>query len=397
MKILYIHQYFKTPKEPGGTRSYWIAKKLIEAGYKVTMLTTSTQIEKRVERKTIDGIDVVYLKIPYNQKMSILKRLWVFINFMIKSTLYAFKEKEVNLVIATSTPLTIGFPAIMLKWFKKTPYIFEVRDLWPEVPIQMGGLNNKVLQKLAIGFEKSIYKNAKHIIALSPGMARGVLKYEKKEKVTMIPNMAKTDEFWPREKNWDLCDKLGLKRDSFKLIHFGALGLANGVDRIIESAKLLKDNKNIEFVFIGEGATEEDLKKQCAEYNLKNVFFLGKYAMKETSEIVNLCDVSLVSFKNLPILYTNSPNKLFDSLSAGKPIIVNSAGWTKTMVEEQNCGYFVDPENPNELVEKIQDLMNNKELLESMGRNSRLLAENKYDKKILSEKFVNVVNQKLNV
>ena len=179
-RILYIHQYFKTPKEPGGTRSYWIAQQLIKSGFNVTMLTTSPNIEKSIERKIIDGINVIYLKIPYNQKMNVYKRLITFIKFMVKSTFYAIKEKDVDLIIATSTPLTIGFPAIVVKKIKRIPYIFEVRDLWPEVPIQMGGLKNRVLQKLAISFEKKIYKNALHIVALSPGMVKGVLKYEPK-------------------------------------------------------------------------------------------------------------------------------------------------------------------------------------------------------------------------
>lgn len=393
-RILYIHQYFKTPKEPGGTRSYWIAQQLIKSGFNVTMLTTSPNIEKSIERKIIDGINVIYLKIPYNQKMNVYKRLITFIKFMVKSTFYAIKEKDIDLIIATSTPLTIGFPAIVVKKIKRIPYIFEVRDLWPEVPIQMGGLKNRVLQKLAISFEKKIYKNALHIIALSPGMVNGVLKFEPKSKVSMIPNMAKIDEFWPRKKNLDLCKSLGLKKDSFKVIHFGSLGLANGAETIIESANLFNQDENIEFIFIGEGSTEGELKRMCENYNLKNVFFLGKFPMKQTSEIVNLCDVSIVSFKDIPILYTNSPNKLFDSLSAGKPIIVNSSGWTKEMVEKYNCGCYINPNVPEDLVDKINFFVKNPNVLGTMGANSRALAEKEYDKEILTKQFVDLILSK---
>ena len=260
MKILYIHQYFKTPLEPGGTRSYWIAQELIKEGHNVTMLTTSSKIDGKVEKKNIDGINVIYLKVPYNQKMSIFKRLISFFSFMFKSSFYSLKEKEVDLVIATSTPLTVGFPALILKKIKGVPFVFEVRDLWPEVPIQMGAINNKFIRNLAISYEKIIYKNARHIIALSPGMEKGVLKYEKQDKVSMIPNMAKIDEFYPREKNLQLISKLGLKKDSFKLIHFGSLGIANGIDSIIESAILLKNDLDVEFIFIGGGSTEEVIK-----------------------------------------------------------------------------------------------------------------------------------------
>ncbi|PKR80295.1 glycosyltransferase WbuB [Brumimicrobium salinarum] len=393
MNLLYIHQYFVTPSESGGTRSYWLAKELINRGHEVTMITSSIDISKKIERKKIDGINVIYIKEDYQQSMSIRQRLKAFLSFMFKASRLAMKQKDIDLVIATSTPLTVGVPALILKWFKGIPYVFEVRDLWPEVPIQMGAIRNKLLIRIMRRFEKSIYKNAKHIIALSPGMLEGVLKYVPKEKTTMIPNMSKIDEFWPRDKNLELEKSLGLKQESFKIIHFGAIGLANGVHTIIESAKLLNSDKTVEFIFVGGGAIKEQLINKCKDLGLSNVKFLGKFPMQETSEIVNLCDVSMVSFLDLPILYTNSPNKLFDSLSAGKPIIVNSSGWTKEIVEKNNCGFYVDPNRPKELVNKIRLLQNDTALIKQMGENARNLAKNKYDKGLLCKQFADTIEK----
>lgn len=393
MKILYIHQYFKTPREPGGTRSYWIAKELIKNGHEVVMLTTGDKMLSHKDRKDIDGIDVIYVKVPYSNNMGILKRLQSFIRFMIKSSSIALKEKDVDLVISTSTPLTVGVPALILKAIKKKPFLFEVRDLWPEVPIQMGGLKNPLLIRIVTFLEKLIYKNALHIVTLSPGMTDGVKKVGiLDEKISMIPNMSKIDEFWPREKNLNLCISLGLNTKSFKIVHFGALGIANGAMTIIESAKLLKDNANIEFIFIGGGSTEETLKSECEKSDLKNVHFLGAFPMSVTSDIVNLCDMSIVSFLNLPILYTNSPNKLFDSLSAGKAIIVNSAGWTKALVEDNKCGVYVNPIYPKELSDKLLELSSAPEIVVEMGKAARHLAETKYDKSILCKQFNDVVS-----
>jgi len=393
MKILYIHQYFRTPYQSGGTRSYWICQELIKNGHQVTMLTTSNEISNRIEKINIDGIDVIYLKVPYDNYMSIIRRILSFVNFMFKSTWIAFKQKDIKLVIATSTPLTVGFPALIIKIFKKIPYVFEVRDLWPEVPIQMGGLNNKILIKFALWFEKAIYKNATHIIALSPGMEEGVIARDiPKEKVSMIPNMSKIEEFWSRERNPELYDKLGVSKTSFKIVYFGAMGVANDMDYILDAVKLLGNNKNIEFLFLGDGATKPHLENRCKTENIRNVFFLGKFPMTELSEIINICDVSLVTFMNLPILATNSPNKLFDSLSAGKAIIVNSAGWTKDMVEKHQCGLYVNPERPLELADNILLLKNNPNLTAEMGKNSRELAENVYDKSILCEEFGKIID-----
>jgi glycosyltransferase involved in cell wall biosynthesis len=392
MRILYIHQYFITPDEPGGTRSYWIAKELVEKGYEVTMLTSSSKFSDKITEKYIDGIKVIYLKEDYNQNMSLLRRLKAFLNFMFSSSIVALKQKNIDLVIATSTPLTIGIPALMMKWFKKVNFVFEVRDLWPEVPIQMGAIKNPILIYLTKLLEKIIYKNATHIVALSPGMQDGVVKYVSRSKTTMIPNMAKIDEFWPKSKNFQLANNLNINDNSFKVIHFGALGLANGAGSILETAKLLKEDNSVTFLFVGGGSTEKELKHICKAEKLCNVKFLGKFSMKDTSEIVNIADVSVVSFKDLPILYTNSPNKLFDSLSAAKPIIVNSAGWTKDLVENNNCGYYVNPNKPVELMQKIKYLQSNPDILDEMSKNSRKLAEESFDKSILCSKFATLID-----
>lgn len=355
------------------------------------MLTSSTKFKDNIVEKYIDGIKVLYIREDYDQQMSVARRLRAFLKFMYKSSRIGIKQKDIDLVFATSTPLTIGIPALLIKWYRKIPFIFEVRDLWPEVPIQMGALKNPILREFAKLLEKTIYRNAKHVIGLSPGMVDGIAKYIQNDKISMIPNMSKIDEFYPREGNTDIMNSLGLSKTSFKLIHFGSLGLANGVETIIESAKILKEDSTIEFLFVGGGAIEHNLREICKKFDLKNVKFLGKFPMKDTSELVNISDVSIVSFKDIPILYTNSPNKLFDSLSAGKPIIVNSAGWTKKLVEEFECGYYVNPNTPEDLVSKIIELKNNPNLTKRMGERSRWLAENIYDKTILSKQFVNVL------
>ncbi len=393
MKILYIHQYFTTPDKPGGTRSYWIARELIKNGHEVTMLTANGDIKNKVEYSEADGIKVISLKVSYDNSMGIFKRLQSFVSFMWLSTKIAYKQKDINLVIATSTPLTIGFPALILKKFKKIPYLFEVRDLWPEVPIQMGAIKNKVVINVLKWFEKTIYKNAKHVVALSPGMEKGVLDTGiPQSKVNMIPNMAKIDQFWTRDINLEIAKEHNINTNTFKIVYFGALGKANAIEYILDSAKLLKEEKDIEFLILGGGAMETLIKETVKKNNLTNVKFLGNFKMAVTSEIVNMCQVSLVTFDNLPILATNSPNKLFDSLSAGKPIIVNSPGWTKKLAEDNNCGVFVDPTSPEDFKQKIIQLKNAPEKLVVMGKNSRQLAETKYDKSILCKEFVDTVN-----
>lgn len=396
MKIVYIHQYFHTPDEPGGTRSYWIARELVDRGHQVVMITSTNKNHPNSCREKIDGIDVVYLKNEYNNYMSKLQKVKSFVSYMYKSISAAKKEKNVDLVFATSTPLTVGYVALKLKRIRKWKYIFEVRDLWPEFPIQIGAIKNNLLIKLLRNFEKKIYFNSEYVVALSPGMKEGVIKTGyAEEKCFIVPNMSKPDKFFPREKNHIIAERFEINLNKFNIIHFGSMGVANGLDYIIKAANFLRQKgiNDVEFIFMGYGATEPKLKELVKTYNLSNVKFIGNHNMDIVSEVVNCCDASITTFKNIPILQTNSPNKLFDSLSAGKPIIVNSAGWTKDLCEKENCGFFANPEDPNDLAVKIINVKDNRELLAEWGKNARRLSIETFDKSILSAKVADIIEK----
>ena len=395
MNILYIHQYFNTPEEPGGTRSYWISRELVSRGHNVTMITsTNAKLHPTPCEVTIGGIKVIYVKNDYSNYMSPLRKVRSFLGFLNKAIDAGCKQKDADLVFATSTPLTVGYVALRLKARKRFPYVFEVRDLWPEFPIQIGAVRNPLAISFLRWMEKRIYKKAEHIIALSPGMQDGVIATGvPKEKTSMIPNMSKPDEYFPHEPNMEIAKRFGLDLSKFNLIHFGSMGKANGLQYLIEAAKVVAERgcDDVNFIFMGDGATQPFLKDLMNRYHLKNVQFLGSHGMKTVAEVVNCCDASMTSFLNLPILKTNSPNKLFDSLSAGKPIIVNSAGWTKDLVENADCGCYVDPDKPETLADKLIEIKDDKELLERWSRNSRLLSETVYDKNILAAKVANVL------
>lgn len=395
MNILYIHQYFNTPEEPGGTRSYWISRELVCRGHDVTVITsTNSKLHTEPGETVIDGIKVVYVKNEYSNYMSPLRKVKSFVNFLKLAIKEGCKQKDVDIVYATSTPLTIGYVALRLKSKKRLPYVFEVRDLWPEFPIQIGAITNPILIWALRKFEKRIYDNAEHVVALSPGMQDGVVATgTPRNKTSMIPNMSKPDLFYPHEVDQNIIKDFCIDTSKFNVIHFGAMGVANGLEYIIDAAKEVEEKgvDDIDFIFMGSGATEPLLKDRVKAYGLRNVKFLGDHKMRTVVEVVNICDASITTFKNLPILATNSPNKLFDSLSAGKPIIVNSAGWTKDMVEQGDCGFFVNPDNPSELAEKLIEIRAQKDLLERWSKNARKLSEEVYDKAKLSAQVADVL------
>ncbi len=360
----------------------------------MTVITGNGESRHEPGRCDRDGIDVIYINNYYSNSQTKHQKVWSFVKFIFQSISAAAKEKDVDLVYATSTPLTIGAVALALRSLKGWRYVFEVRDLWPEFPIQIGAIKNPLLKWILRKFEKRIYKRSEHVVALSPGMQDGVIKAGTPlEKTSMIPNMSKPDIFYPHEKNLEIANQFNIDLTKFNVIHFGMLAVANGLEYIVKAAIDLKNrgDNSIQFFFMGHGAMQPMLEEMVKDNELRNVRFLGKHCVGVVAEVANCCDASITSFKNLPILATNSPNKLFDSLSAGKPIIVNSAGWTKDMVEKENCGFFVDPEKPEMLADKLLEYKDNKPLLQTWGNNARRLSVEVYDKAKLSARVADLL------
>ena len=400
MKILYIHQYFKTPHESGSTRSFWISKKLIEKGHEVTVITGVTNKNQKLGEFSYNGVKVIYFNTFYNQKMSVFRRGFSFLKFMFQAICYILiRFRKFDLIYSTSTPLSTGIPALFAKWGLNIPYIFEVRDVWPEVPIQMGAINNPILINLIKKLEFLIYKYSTSIITLSPDMTKLVSKSIRNDrsKIYTIPNMSKTDLFWKRKIDKSLMDRYKLDKNAFKVVYFGAVGRSNGLENAIHlfDKYAVKYPKNvIQLIIIGNGSEFNFLKNHSKKLNGLNVKFITGKPLKVLSQIVNCCDSSLVSFLNIPILNSNSPNKLFDSLSAELPIIVNSEGWTKSLVNKHQCGVYYKYGDFNSFENAINKLLI-KDILKLFSKNARKLALNQYDKSILCQKVCDVIESNI--
>ena len=393
MNILYIHQYFTTPEEGGGTRSYEFARSLVKRGHNVTILTglklnNSLVNEKNKIDEYIEGVHVIYLKTPYSTYMPFKKRLYSFVDFSLRATLVGLRLKKYDLIFATSTPLTVAIPGVILSFLRRVPMIFEVRDLWPEVPIQMGVIKNFLLIKLLRWFEAFTYRHSNHIIALSPGMVRGVLDTGvARNKVTMIPNYCNLDFFKPGKSNINDLEKLEYNNPI--IAYCGAISYGNNLELIIYAAeKLQKTSNPVIFVIAGEGMLKPKLEKLVKVKKLKNIIFLGKINKYEVADLYRRAIACLVLFKNLPILSTNSPNKFFDAISAGKPIITNMGGWIGKLVENYKIGFSLENDNTQAFIETVEILTNmNKNQLEEMGKNARKLAVEKFNSDDMTDKL----------
>ena len=377
----------------GGTRSYEFARKLVKKGHQVTVLVglNMRNFKKILKNKEeyIEGIHVIYLKTPYSNYMSFKKRLYSFMDFSRRAILAGIRIKRYDLIFATSTPLTVAIPGIVLSFLRWAPMVFEVRDLWPEVPIQMGVIKNSLLIKLLRWFEAFIYRHSSHIIALSPGMVKGVLATGvARKKVTMIPNFCNLDFFKPGKSNNNILGELTSINGPI-IAYCGAISYANDIDIVIYAAEKLQEMRNpVIFVIAGEGILKPKLEKLAKVKKLKNVFFLGKINKYEVVELYRKAIACLVLFKNLPILSTNSTNKFFDAISTGKPIITNMGGWIGKLVENYKIGFSLENDNPQAIVETVEILTNmNKDQLEEMGKNARKLAIEKFNSDDMIDKL----------
>jgi glycosyltransferase involved in cell wall biosynthesis len=376
MRILYLHQFFITRAGVGGTRSYEFARRFAAGGHSVRMVTAGSG------RTVVDGIEVVGVRGAYADYVSATavaypRRMAAFARFALGAAVAALRGPRPDVVYATSPPLTMALPAMAasLRW--RAPLVFEVRDLWPEAPIQMGALRSPLLRRGARGLERFVYRHARRLIALSPGIRDGMIAAgAPPERVALVPNAADLDLFHP-----------AAPPKRFTVSYFGTMGEANDLTAALEAARVLED---VDFVLMGDGKRRAGLERDAPP----NVTFAGPARSKEeVARLAARSSVCLTLFKDVPVLATNSPNKLFDTFAAGRPAIVNMDGWMRKLVEGADAGLYVRAGDPRDLAEKVAWLRDHPADAARMGRNARALAEREFDRDELAARALAVLQE----
>lgn len=392
MKVIYIHQYFRTPEQGGAVRSYHLAKGLVQQGIEVEMITAHNQ--PTYDQRWIEGIKVHYLPVPYDQKFGFLQRTWSFLEFVRKSKSLLKKLNRPDLLYITSTPLTTGWIGLWAKKKMALPYIFEVRDLWPEAPIQVGALHNPFLIRYLKGLEQKIYREALSLVALSPGIGAHLTQVCPNQEVALIPNFSDLTRFFPQEKDQALKNSLGLT-DGLTIAYTGAIGMVNALDELLELAKMARDRgKNWNFLIMGEGSHRELLEKRAKDLKLDRLRFLPFSSKDQVNQVLNLADFCWISFAHYPVLKTNSPNKFFDALAAGKAILVNHKGWVYDLVKTHQLGLSFLPGKWEKAFAKLEQLESHPEEIRQMGKKSRKLAETYFSKELAISRLTEIIQPK---
>jgi glycosyltransferase involved in cell wall biosynthesis len=392
MKILYFHQHFSTPNGSTGTRSYEFSKALIRAGHEVTVICGSYWIAdsglssnfingKRIG--IVEGIRVIELELPYSNSDGLLKRTLLFLKYSFSGIQIALKS-DYDLLFSTSTPLTAGIPGIIAKYLRNKPFVFEVRDLWPELPRAMGVISNPFVLTLLSMLETISYKSADRCVALAPGIAEGIKKKYRDKEVIVIPNGS--DELNPSIKN------IKKVTANFVAVFTGAHGRANGLGAVLDVAALLLayGQKNIEIQLIGDGGLKQSLIKRAQSDALTNIKFIDPMPKVDLFKyLAENANVGLMILDNIPEFYRGtSPNKFFDYIALGLPVLNNYPGWIAEIIRSENCGAVVAPGSAEEFAQTLLYFRDNPEILEVMSTSSKRLSITQFNRKNLSNMFV---------
>lgn len=371
---------------------------MVECGHEVTMVTSSSRLPAEYEAHLfvdgeIDGIRIRSVRVRYSNYMGYARRMWSFLQFTLGASWLAATAGHHDVVFATSTPLTVGIPGRVAASLTRTPFVFEVRDLWPEAAIQMGAIKRgSLLAHVAKRLERSLYRHSEEVVVLSPGMGAGVVaEGVSPMHVHMIPNSCDVDLFTPGPKKQADAKRLGVK-GRFVVGYAGAIGPSNALEtHVPKAARVLAERGRGDIVFLiaGEGKCLPEL--TALTDGMDNVILLGAMPKNEIPAVLRTADVLMTLFADVPILATNSPNKFFDALAAGRPVIVNQPGWMRELVEENGVGLYVPVGDGVALADAIESLADDRPKTASMGEAARELAEAAFGRDLQASRLIAVL------
>jgi glycosyltransferase involved in cell wall biosynthesis len=409
MHILLIHQAFAALDEPGGTRHHELARFLAGRGDKVTVIASPvsyltgaplrlpTFSEKMGGEQERDGVRIIRTYTYRALHKSFVHRIFSFFSFMTSSFFAGLAVKNVDLVWGTSPPIFQGGTAWLLARLKRVPFLFEVRDLWPTFAIAVGVLKNPMLIKLSLWLEGFLYRHADQVVVNSPGYIAHVTG-RGAQRVELIPNGADPQMFDPADQGTSFRSANRLA-DKYVVLYAGAHGMSNDLSVVLEAAKILQDapvTLEVMVTFLGDGKEKPALQKQAADMGLSNVLFLPPVAKTEMAAALAGADACLAILKPIEEYKTTYPNKVFDYMAAGRPVVLAIDGVIRQMVEAAHCGVFAQPGDPAALAQAIRQLAADKVASRQMGLTGRAYLEQHFSRSVVAEKLAGILENMLN-
>jgi glycosyltransferase involved in cell wall biosynthesis len=342
-------------------------------------------------RGIVDGIDIIEFDLSYANADGFLKRTKTFLSFALVSITIALRE-PCDVVFATTTPLTAGIPGVFSRVFRRKPFVFEVRDLWPELPRAMGVIRNPLVLWLMSTLEWVCYRLATRLVGLSPGIVEGIARRGvDKKRIAMVSNGCDLRLFKGEHDPWR---PDGVGKDDLLALYAGTHGIANGLNAVLDAAALLKQRgrSNIKILLVGQGKLKAALQHRAREEGLDNVVFHPSIEKARLAGLMAATDIGLQILDNIPAFYDGtSPNKFFDYLAASLPVLVNYPGWLAEVIALHQCGYVVPPCDPEAFAAALEQASEDREELRMMGQRARQCAVTEFSRDASADRWVDWV------
>ncbi len=400
MHILLIHQNFAALDEPGGTRHHELARYLVERGHHVTVVTspvsylTGTAQGQRIpwiEKQEQGGITFIRTYAFPALHRSFVQRVFSFFSFMASSFLAGLGVKDVDLVWGTSPPIFQGVTAWALARLKRAPFLFEVRDLWPAFAIGVGVLRQPLLIRLSEWLEHFLYRHADRVMVNSPGFLAHV-KERGARRVEFIPNGADPRMFDPQASGAEFRSQNGLE-GKYIALYAGAHGMSNDLEVLLEAASRLRQRPEIAILLLGDGKEKPALTRRAADLGLDNVHFLPPVPKKDMPQVLAAADACIAILKPIPLYATVYPNKVFDYMAAGRPVVLAIDGVIREVVEAAGAGIYTPAGDAVALAKAIQSLADDRQAGRLMGLRGRQAVDQRFDRAALAMDLARLIEE----
>ncbi len=398
MHILLIHQAFAALDEPGGTRHIEMARVLVQKGHQVTIITSpvsyltgktrATNRWKSVEQP-IPGVKILRVYTYPALNRSFFHRVLGFFSFMFSSFFVGLAVTKVDVIWGTSPPIFQGWTAWLLARLKGIPFLFEVRDLWPEFAIAVGVLQNKTLIRLSYWLESFLYRHADVVVVNSPGFIEHVKKRGAND-VRLVENGVDPNMFVSPSDGKVFRQQHSMAGDCV-ILYAGAHGISNDLEVVLDAAVLTRHEPALKFVLVGDGKEKPRLLQRAAALKLTNVLFLPSVPKSEMAEVIAAADACLAILKPIEMYKTTYPNKVFDYMAAGKPVLLAIDGVIREVVEKADAGIFVEPGNPTSLANAAIRIKANPNEAQQLGLNGQSYVTENFHRGKLAEKFESIL------
>ncbi|MEX2144185.1 MAG: glycosyltransferase family 4 protein [Anaerolineales bacterium] len=396
LHVLLIHQAFVDLSEAGGTRHAEFARFLVAQGHRVTVIASPisylTGKEQSSDNAAIGipkGLRIIRAATTHGLHRSFIHRLINFFAFTLSSFFIGLRVKDVDLVWGTTPPIFQAVTAWLLARCKRVPFLLEVRDLWPAFAVEVGVLRNRLLIRASEWLERFLYRRADQLVLNSPGFVEHV-KARGGRQIMVVPNGADAAMFDPAAKGAEFRKQLGLLPTAFVVLYAGAHGLSNDLGVVLRAAELVK-GQGIAIVLLGDGKDKSALQAQAANLQLDNLHFLPALAKTQMAEALAGADACLAILKPIKLYATVYPNKVFDYMAAGRPVLLAIDGVIRKVIEQAEAGIFVPPGDPLALAQAMLALASDMAGARAMGLAGRAYLEKNFDRAQLAKSMLTVI------